>query len=114
MYFPRDSVHIGFPGIRWPSLYPDYKDCTVSIHCVYCKYTDLYKTIRKVAGIITVFARHKLLREIHSMNTRNKVSLATRDAVIVCWAAWPHDATSVLIALIYWNTRRKSILFLWS
>lgn len=87
LYFPMNSVHIRFPGIRRPSLYPDYKDYTIyiSIYCVYYKYTDLYKTIREAARIITVFTRHILLREIHSVNTINTVSLVIYNTVIVCW-----------------------------
>lgn len=87
LYFPMDSVHIRFPGIRRPSLYPDYKDYTIyiSIYCVYYKYTDLYKSIREAARIITVFTRHILLREIHSVNTINTVSLVIYNTVIVCW-----------------------------
>lgn len=31
LHLPMDSVHISFPGVRRPSLYPDYKDYTIYI-----------------------------------------------------------------------------------
>lgn len=111
LYLLKDSVHIRFPGIRRPNLYPNNKDYTIyrSIYCVYFKYRDLCKTTRKAARIITVFTRHILLREMHSMNTTSKVSLVIYNTVIVCWACVAAQCYISLIALIYSNTHRKSI-----
>lgn len=59
----------------------------ISIYCVYSTYTALYRTKRKAARTITVFTRRILLREIHSRNTANKVSIVLYNTVIV-YLAW--------------------------
>lgn len=42
LYFPVDSDHFSFPGIRRPSLYADYKGFTIYIYIYVCVYISIY------------------------------------------------------------------------